>query len=63
MPALTRRRSDDRRDCSQIYCGDVQAGTIAMRVGNPNDTNQWEWVCGFYPLAAGRNPIRHGGDL
>ena len=49
MPALTRRRSADRPDCWHIEYGDVQAGTIAMRVGNPHDTDQWEWSCGFYP--------------
>jgi hypothetical protein len=38
MPALTRRRSEDRQD-----------GTIAKRVGNPHDTDPWEWICGFYP--------------
>jgi hypothetical protein len=49
MPALTRRRSDDRHECWQIYYGDVHAETIAMRVGNPSDTDPWEWICGFYP--------------
>jgi hypothetical protein len=49
MPALTRRRSSDRQNCWHIYYGDVQAGTIAKRVGNPHDTDQWEWICGFYP--------------
>ena len=24
-------------------------GTIAERTGNPPDTDQWEWNCGFYP--------------
>jgi hypothetical protein len=50
MPALTRRRSADaREDCWHIYYGDVHAGTIAMRNGNPHDTDPWEWACGFYP--------------
>jgi hypothetical protein len=51
MPALTRRRSraDHRQECWQIYYGDVHAGTIIERVGNPHDTEQWEWRCGFYP--------------
>jgi hypothetical protein len=48
MPTLTRRRSTDRPDCWHIY-GDVQAGTIAMRAGNPHDTDPWEWTCGSYP--------------
>jgi hypothetical protein len=49
LPALTRRRSADRQDCWHIYYGDVHAGTIAMRAGNPHDTDPWEWSCGFYP--------------
>ena len=49
MPFLTRRRSTESPDCWHIYCGDVQAGTIAMRTGNPHDTEPWEWICGFYP--------------
>jgi hypothetical protein len=36
MPALSRRRSANRPDCWHIYYGDVQAGTIAMRAGNPS---------------------------
>jgi len=49
MPQLTRRRYPERHDCWHIYYGDVHAGTIAKRVGNPHDTDQWEWSCGFYP--------------
>jgi hypothetical protein len=50
MPALTRRRSPDhRQECWQIYYGDIHAGTIIERVGNPHDTEPWEWRCGFYP--------------
>jgi hypothetical protein len=50
MPALTRRRSPDhRQECWQIYYGDIHAGTITERVGNPHDTDQWAWRCGFYP--------------
>jgi hypothetical protein len=50
MPDLTRRRSaDHRHNCWHIYFGDVHVGTIAERVGNPHDTDQWEWNCGFYP--------------
>src|SRR5258708_7179053 len=33
MPALTRRRYPKRPDCWHVYYGDVQAGTIAIRVG------------------------------
>jgi hypothetical protein len=46
---LTRRRSADRQDCWHIYYGDVHAGTIAMRAGNPHDTARMEWSYGFYP--------------
>jgi hypothetical protein len=50
MPELTRRRSPDRQEpCWLIYYGDVHCGTIAERTGNPFDTEQWEWRCGFYP--------------
>ena len=50
MPELTRRRYPEaREECSHIYHGDVHVGTIAERVGNPHDTDQWEWNCGFYP--------------
>ena len=50
MPALTRRRSPDhRQECWQIYYGDIHAGTIIERVGNPHNTEPWEWRCGFYP--------------
>jgi hypothetical protein len=49
MPTLTRRRYPERPDCWHIYYGDVQAGTVARRVGNPFDTDPWEWNCGFYP--------------
>jgi broad specificity phosphatase PhoE len=49
MPTLTRRRYPERPDCWHVYYGDVRVGTIARRVGNPHDTDPWEWNCGFYP--------------
>jgi hypothetical protein len=49
MPVLTRRRYSERRDCWHVYYGDVHVGTIARRAGNPHDTDQWSWGCGFYP--------------
>ena len=50
MPQLTRRRSPEHREqWWEIYYGDIRAGTIAERTGNPHDTEQWEWRCGFYP--------------
>ena len=50
MPELTRRRYPEARDeCWHVYYGDVHAGTLARRTGNPHDTDPWEWRCGFYP--------------
>jgi hypothetical protein len=49
MPTLTRRRYHERPDCWHVYYGDVHAGTIARRVGNPHDTDPWQWSCGFHP--------------
>ena len=49
MPTLTRPRYPERPDCWHIYYGDVCVGAIARRVGNPFDTDPWEWTCGFYP--------------
>jgi hypothetical protein len=57
LPELTRRRSaDHRHECWHIYYGDIHAGTITARVGNPHDTEPWEWRCGFYP---GSRPGEH----
>jgi len=57
MPELTRRRSTEaREECWHIYCGDIHAGTIAIRTGSPNDEDPWEWTCGFYP---GSHPGEH----
>src|ERR1700704_1957354 len=57
MPELTRRRSTDaREECWHIYYGDVHAGTITIRSGNPHDGDPWEWCCGFYP---GSHPGEH----
>ena len=49
MPKLTRRSSDHREEWWEIYYGDIHAGTISERAGNPFDTEPWEWRCGFYP--------------
>jgi hypothetical protein len=50
MPALTRRRDPDARQESWlVYYGDVHVGSIGLRSGNPSDTDQWQWRCGFYP--------------
>jgi hypothetical protein len=45
--------------CWHVYCGDVRVGTIARGVGNPHDTDPWEWNCGFYP---GSHPREHTSD-
>src|SRR5712664_1226067 len=37
MPQLTRRRSTDApEECWHVYYGDIHAGTIAIRTGNPH---------------------------
>src|SRR3977135_618266 len=57
MPELTRRRSPDARgECWHVYYGDVLAGTIPIRSGNPHDEDPWEWHCGFHP---GCHPGEH----
>jgi hypothetical protein len=50
------RSTDSRDECWHVYYGDVRAGTIAIRAGNPHDTDPWEWSCGFYP---GSHPGEH----
>jgi hypothetical protein len=49
MPKLTRRSAEAREECWHIYYGDVHAGTIAIRIGNPRLEDPWEWHCGFCP--------------
>jgi hypothetical protein len=50
MTALTRRRDPQAREESwQVFYGDVRAGRISKRTGNPFGTDSWEWSCGFYP--------------
>ena len=50
MPTLTRRRDPDARQESWlILYGDVYVGTFGLRSGNPFDTDQCQWRCGFYP--------------
>ena len=38
-----------KEECWQIFYGDIRVGTIAKRVGIPNDKPRWGWSCGFYP--------------
>jgi hypothetical protein len=50
MPELTRRRSSDaREECWHVFYDDVRVGSIAIRAGNPDGTDPWQWNCGFYP--------------
>lgn len=50
MPTLTRRRDRNAGQESRlIYCGDVHVGTIGLPIGNPIDSDPWQWRCGFYP--------------
>jgi hypothetical protein len=48
-PPLARRRYHERPECWHVYYGDVHVGAIVRRVGNPHDTDPWQWSCGFYP--------------
>jgi hypothetical protein len=36
------------KNAGTSYYGDVNAGTIAIRSGNPHDTELWQWRCAFY---------------
>ncbi|WP_315768179.1 hypothetical protein [Bradyrhizobium sp. SZCCHNR2012] len=50
MATLTRRRAPDaQQDSWRVMYGDVEAGAIALRTGNPAGTSPWQWFCGFYP--------------
>ncbi len=45
MPELTRRRDPDAlQETWLVYYGDVHAGTIAIRSGNPTDTTGEDFV-------------------
>jgi hypothetical protein len=57
MPALTRKRVNDRPVTWQVHYAGVRVGVIVERSGAPPSSDQWEWHCGFYP---GSNP---GDDL
>jgi hypothetical protein len=39
MPALARSSYPERHDCWLVHHGDVHVGTIAIRVGNPHETD------------------------
>jgi hypothetical protein len=49
LPGLAVRRAflrlhypEAREECWHVYYGDVHAGTLAIRSGNPHDTEPWE---------------------
>jgi hypothetical protein len=59
MPALTRKRVNDRPVTWHVHYAGVRVGVIVERSGAPPSSNQWQWCCGFYP---GSDPgdDRHG---
>jgi hypothetical protein len=59
MPALTRKRVNDRPETWHVHYAGVRVGVISERSGAPSSSDQWQWFCGFYP---GSNPgdDRHG---
>jgi hypothetical protein len=59
MPALTRKRVNDRPVTWHVHYAGVRVGLIVERSGVANTSEPWEWHCGFYP---GSNPgeLRYG---
>jgi hypothetical protein len=53
MPTLTRKRVNDRPETWHVHYAGVRVGVIVERSGAPPSSDQWQWVCGFYP---GSNP-------
>jgi hypothetical protein len=53
MPALTRKRANDRPLTWHVHYAGVRVGMIVERSGVANTAEPWEWHCGFYP---GNNP-------
>src|SRR4030081_2708421 len=53
MPALTRKRVNDRPVTWHIHYAGVRVGVIVERSGVAKVAEPWEWHCGFYP---GSNP-------
>jgi len=49
MPALTRKRVNDRPETWRVHYAGVRVGVIVERSGAPPSSDQWEWHCGFYP--------------
>jgi len=59
MPALSRKRVHNRPETWHVHYAGVRVGVIVERSGAPPSSDQWQWICGFYP---GSNPgdKRHG---
>ena len=59
MPALTRKRVNDRPVTWHVDYAGVRVGVIVERSGAPPTSDPWQWCCGFYP---GSKPgdDRHG---
>jgi hypothetical protein len=59
MPALTRKRVNDRPVTWHVHYAGVRVGVNVERSGAPPSSDQWQWCCGFYP---GSDPgdDRHG---
>jgi hypothetical protein len=59
MPALTRKRVNDRPATWHVHYVGVRVGVIVERSGIASAAEPWEWHCGFYP---GSEPgdDRHG---
>jgi hypothetical protein len=53
MPILTRKCVNDRPVTWHVHYAGVRVGVIVERSGAPPSSDQWEWLCGFYP---GSNP-------
>jgi hypothetical protein len=49
MPALTRKRVNDRPVTWHVHYAGVRVGMIVERSGVANTAEPWEWHCGFYP--------------
>jgi hypothetical protein len=49
MPALTRKRVNDRPVTWHVHYAGVRVGVIVERAGAPPSSDQWQWCCGFYP--------------
>jgi hypothetical protein len=48
MPALTRKRVNDRHITWHVHYAGVRVGAIIERSGVANTAEPWEWHCGFY---------------